>query len=164
MALIPPRDTVLKSGVPEKSPMLKEEKESKRQLASRLKGIQLFAGLDDKALESLADSGREVFFETGKKILRQGELGLAFLLILDGGVEVSRNGKTVTSLGRGQFFGEMTAVDDQPRSADVVATEPTTCFGLPAWSFDAMLAGNPSVAKQMIRELVRRLRQVENST
>jgi CRP/FNR family cyclic AMP-dependent transcriptional regulator len=144
--------------------MLKEEKESKRQLASRLKGIQLFAGLDDGSLESLADSGREVFFEAGTRILRQGELGLAFLLILDGGVEVNRDGKRLASLGRGQFFGEMTAVDDQPRSADVVATEPTTCFGLPAWSFDAMLASNPSVAKQVIRELVRRLRQVEDST
>jgi CRP-like cAMP-binding protein len=144
--------------------MLKEERDSKRRLASKLKGVHLFAGLDDKSLEGIAESGREVFFETGTKILRQGELGLAFLLILDGGVEVNRDGKRLASLGRGQFFGEMTAVDDQPRSADVVAMKPTTCFGLPAWSFDAMLAGNPSVAKQMIRELVRRLRQVENST
>ena len=144
--------------------MLKEERESKRRLASKLKGVQLFAGLDDKNLEAIAESGREVFFETGTKILRQGELGLAFLLILEGGAEVSRNGKRLASLGRGQFFGEMTAVDDQPRSADVVATGPTTCFGLPAWSFDAMLASNPSVAKHVIRELVRRLRQVEDST
>ncbi|HVH16046.1 MAG TPA: cyclic nucleotide-binding domain-containing protein [Candidatus Angelobacter sp.] len=143
--------------------MLKEERDSKRRLASRLKGVQLFAGLDDKNLEKIAESGREVFFETGTRILQQGEPGLAFLLILDGGVDVKRDGKSLASLGRGQFFGEMTAVDDQPRSADVVATEPTTCFGLPAWSFDAMLAGNPSVSKQVIRELVRRLRQVENS-
>ena len=157
-------DTVLKSVKPEKCPMLKEEKESKRQLASKLKGVQLFSGLDDKNLERIAESGRQVFFEAGTKIVQQGELGLAFLLILDGGVEVIRDGKRLASLGRGQFFGEMTAVDDQPRSADVIATGPTTCFGLPAWSFDAMLAGNPSVAKQMIRELVRRLRQVENST
>jgi CRP-like cAMP-binding protein len=142
--------------------MLKEERESKRRLASRLKGFQLFAGLDDKNLEAIAESGREVLFEAGTKILRQGDLGLAFLLILDGGVEVIRDGKA--SLGRGQFFGEMTAVDDQPRSADIIATVSTSCFGLPAWSFDAMLAGNPSVAKQVIRELVRRLRQVENST
>ena len=144
--------------------MLKEERESKRRLASKLKGAQLFAGLDDKNLEMIAESGREVFFEAGTRILRQGELGLAFFLILEGAAEVNKNGKRLASLGRGQFFGEMTAVDDQPRSADVVATEPTMCFGLPAWSFDAMLAGNPSVAKQVIRELVRRLRQVENST
>ena len=52
--------------------MLKEEKESKRQLASRLKGVQLFAGLDDRNLEGIAESGKEVFFETGTKILRQG--------------------------------------------------------------------------------------------
>jgi CRP/FNR family transcriptional regulator, cyclic AMP receptor protein len=144
--------------------MLKEEKESKRRLVSMLKGVPLFAGLDNMDLERIAESGREVFFETGKTILRQGELGLAFLLVLDGSVEVNKNGKRVAKLGRGQFFGEMTVIDDQPRSADVVATEPTTCFGLTAWSFDAMLGSNPSIARQMMKELVRRLRQVDSST
>lgn len=143
--------------------MLEEEKESKRRLASMLKGVPLFAGLDNKDLERIAESGREVFFEAGKTILRKGELGLAFLLVLDGSVEVKKDGKSIAKLGRGQFFGEMTVIDDQPRSADVVATEPTNCFGLTAWSFDAVVGRNPSIARQMMKELVRRLRQVENS-
>jgi CRP-like cAMP-binding protein len=54
-------------------------------------------------------------------------------------------------------------IDDQPRSADVVAIEPTNCFGLTAWSFNAVIGSNPSIAKQIMKELVRRLRQVENS-
>lgn len=144
--------------------MLKEEKESKRRLASMLKGVPLFSGLDDKDLERIAESGREVFFEAGKKIIQQGDRGLGFLLVLDGGVEVNKDGKRLAKLGRGQFFGEMTVIDDQPRSADVVATEPTTCFGLAAWSFDAVIGSNPSIARQIMKELVRRLRQVENST
>ena len=102
-------------------------------------------------------------FEAGKKILQQGERGLAFLLILDGSVEINKDGKRLAKLGKGQFFGEMTVIDDQPRSADVVAIEPTTCFGLTAWSFDAVVGSNPSIAKQIMKELVRRLRQVENS-
>jgi CRP/FNR family transcriptional regulator, cyclic AMP receptor protein len=142
---------------------LEDEKESKRRLASMLVAVPLFAGLDRKELEKIAESGREVSFEAGKKILQQGERGLAFLLILDGSVEVNKDGKRLAKLGKGQFFGEMTVIDDQPRSADVVAVEPTTCFGLTAWSFDAVIGSNPSIARQMMKELVRRLRQVENS-
>jgi CRP/FNR family transcriptional regulator, cyclic AMP receptor protein len=143
--------------------MLKEEKQSKHRLASMLRGVPIFAGLDEKDLERIAESGREVFFESGKTILRKGESGLAFLLILDGGVEVRKEGKSIAKLGRGQFFGEMTVIDDQPRSADVVATQPTNCFGLTAWSFDSVVSGNPSIARQMMKELVRRLRQVDSS-
>jgi CRP/FNR family transcriptional regulator, cyclic AMP receptor protein len=142
---------------------LEDEKESKRRLASRLVAVPLFAGLDHKELETIAESGREVSFEAGKKILQQGERGLAFLLILDGSVEVNKDGKRLAKLGKGQFFGEMTVIDDQPRSADVVAIEPTTCFGLTAWSFDAVIGSNPSIAKQIMKELVRRLRQLEDS-
>jgi CRP/FNR family transcriptional regulator, cyclic AMP receptor protein len=144
--------------------MLKEEKESQGRLVSMLKGVPLFAGLDDKDLVRIAESGREVFFEAGKKIITQGDRGLGFLLVLDGGVEVNRGGKRLAKLGRGQFFGEMTVIDDQPRSADVVATEPTTCFGLAAWSFDAVIGSNPSIARQIMKELVRRIRQLEDST
>ena len=142
---------------------MEDEKDSKRRLASRLVAVPLFAGLDNRELETIAESGREVSFEAGKKILQQGERGLAFLLILDGSVEVNKDGRRLAKLGKGQFFGEMTVIDDQPRSADVVATEPTTCFGLTAWSFNAVIGSNPSIAKQIMKELVRRLRQVENS-
>jgi CRP/FNR family transcriptional regulator, cyclic AMP receptor protein len=142
---------------------LEDEKASKRRLASKLVTVPLFAGLDDRELETIAESGREVLFEAGKKILQQGERGLAFLLILDGSVEVNKDGKRLAILGKGQFFGEMTVIDDQPRSADVVAIEPTTCFGLTAWSFDAVIGSNPSIAKQIMKELVRRLRQLEDS-
>ena len=142
---------------------MEDEKESKRRLVSMLVAVPLFAGLDARELGTIAEAGREVVFEAGKKILQQGERGLAFLLILDGSVEVSKDGKRLAKLGKGQFFGEMTVIDDQPRSADVVAIEPTTCFGLTAWSFDAVIGSNPSIARQMMKELVRRLRQVENS-
>ena len=124
-----------------------------------LSGVPLFAGLDEKDLNTEG----KFFFESGKTILRKGESGLAFLLVLDGSVEVRKDGKSIAKLGKGQFFGEMTVIDDQPRSADVVATQPTNCFGLTAWSFDAVISSYPSIARQMMKELVRRLRQVQSS-
>lgn len=125
--------------------------------------VPLLSGLDEKDLREVAEAGREVSFESGKMILKQGEPGLGFLLVLEGKVEVRKGGKTVATTGQGGFFGEMTVFDDKPRSADVVAVQPTRCFGITNWSFIPVLENNPSIAIGIIRELVRRLRSLEET-
>jgi len=124
--------------------------------------VPLFSGLSEKDLMDIIAVGTEVSFAPGKTILKQGEPGLSFLLVLEGEVEVRKGGKKVASTGPGGFFGEMTVFDDKPRSASVVAVEPTRCFGITNWSFIPMLRNNPSVAIGLINELVRRLRQLED--
>jgi len=126
-----------------------------------LRRVPLFSELDKKELEVVASAGKRVDFESGQTILRRGERGLGFLLVLEGKTEVRKNGRHVGDIGPGGFFGEMTVVDDKPRSADVVAMEPTKCFGIASWSFFPVLRSNPSVAIGIIKELVRRLRQVD---
>ncbi len=140
-----------------------KEKLERARLAKMLSSVPLFSGLDKKDLEAIAGNGKEVTFEAGKTILKQGEPGIGFLLILEGKTEVRKKGKTVATVGPGGFFGEMSVIDDKPRSADVVAIEPTRCFGVTAWSFTPMLRSNPDIAIEIIRELVRRLRQFEES-
>jgi len=105
---------------------LEQERKSTQRLAETIGSIPLFSGLDKKDRERVAGAGREVTFEKGKTILREGEPGLALLLILEGKVEVRKKGKLLSTLERGGFFGEMTVIDDKPRSADVVAVAPTT--------------------------------------
>ena len=139
-----------------------EERKSTQPLAETIGTIPLFSGLDRKDRERIAGAGREVTFEKGKTILREGEPGLALLLILDGKVEVLKKGKLVT-LGKGRFFGEMTVIDDKPRSADVVAVAPTRCFGLTAWAFAALVRTYPEIAPAIMKELVRRLREVQET-
>jgi len=135
----------------------------KARLVGLLAKVPLFSGLEEKDLIEIVAVGSEVSFAAGKTILKQGEPGLSFLLVLEGKVEVRRGGKTVASMGPGGFFGEMTVFDDKPRSADVVAVEPTRCFGITNWSFIPMLRSNPSVSIGIINELVRRLRQLEDN-
>ncbi len=62
-------------------------------------------------------------------------------------------------LGKGNFFGEMALLDNQPRSADVVAVAPTTCFGLTGWSFEGILKKEPEMVFGIMKELTRRLRE-----
>jgi len=135
----------------------------KARLIRLLGNVALFSGLDKKDLERIANAGREMTYEAGKTILKQGEPGIGFFLILEGKVEVRKKGKTVMTAETGAFFGEMTVIDDKPRSADVVAVEPTRCFGMTSWSFTPFLSSHPGIAVKIIRELVRRLRQLEES-
>ena len=140
--------------------MAKQSSETDR-LVKMLGKVPLFSGLDERDLRSIAASGREVAFEQGKRILSQGEPGLSFLLVLDGEVEVQRRGKKLATLKPGNFFGEMTVFDDKPRSADIVAMEPTKCFGIASWSFFPLLRSNPDISIGIIKELVRRLRETD---
>ena len=142
---------------------MEQERKSTQRLAETIGSIPLFSGLDKKDRERVTGAGREVTFEKGKTILREGEPGLAFLLILEGKVEVRKKGKLLSTLGNGGFFGEMTVIDDKPRSADVVAVAPTTCFGLTSWAFAGLVRTYPEIALAVMKELVRRLREVQET-
>lgn len=127
-------------------------------LAGRLGKASLFSNLTQKQLKSLAKSGTERSFDAGKLIIKEGDTGVGFFLILSGKVEVRRKGKLVSTLSAGDFFGEMGVIDDQPRSADVVAVSPTTTFALTAWAFAGAVTSNPEMALKMMKVLVSRLR------
>lgn len=128
-----------------------------------LQKTSLWAGLSKQDLKRIARLSKERRYESGETVVRKGEGGVGFYLILDGAVEVRSDGTTLSKLGPGQFFGEMSLLDDQPRSADVVVIEPARCLTLSAWSFKALISENPRVALKMLQELVRRLRTTDKA-
>ncbi len=133
-------------------------KESEERLAKMIAKVSLFSNLSQKQLKSIAKSGTERGFDSGHVIIKEGEKGVGFYLILDGKVEVRKKGKILSTLSAGEFFGEMGLIDDQPRSADVVAVSSTTTFCLSPWSFAGAVTGNPEIALKMMRVLINRLR------
>jgi len=137
---------------------VKAEMLSEDSVVSMLGGSPLFAGLKKGQLKAIARSSRERAFKSGDEIVREGELGVGFYLILGGSAEVRRAGRVLTRLGRGQFFGEMGLLDQQPRSADVIALEDTDCLVLSAPTFWSLVSTNPKIARTMVQELARRLR------
>lgn len=123
-----------------------------------LRSVPLFSGLKEKQVKTILDAGKELHFEAGKRIVAEGEEAVAFYLVVDGTVEVRSRNKVLSQLGKGDFFGEMALIDKQPRSADVVAVTPVTCFGLTSWAFLGLIRSEPDIAINLMRELVRRLR------
>jgi CRP/FNR family transcriptional regulator, cyclic AMP receptor protein len=120
--------------------------------------IPLFRSLGKEELMEIAASSKETNFESGTSIVKEGDAGLGFYLIADGQAVVKRKGRVLSKLGRGSFFGEMSLLDDQPRSADVVATEPTRCLILLRWNFWGAVSKNPKIARGLLQEMARRLR------
>src|SRR4051812_11212237 len=88
----------------------------------------LFRGLDPSHITAVAEMATEVSFPAGRVIARQGEVGTGFFIVVDGRVRVVRDSRTLAELGPGEFFGELSVLDQQPRIAQVVAQEPTTCL------------------------------------
>ena len=125
-----------------------------------LGGCRLFTGLPNDQLRAIAGSAQEVEFPAGRVIARQGEVGTGFFVVVDGSVRVIRDGELLATLGPGEFFGELSILDGQPRIAQVVADEPTRCLALASWDFERILLDNPALTLGILRGLAARLRSV----
>jgi CRP-like cAMP-binding protein len=128
--------------------------------ATLLATAPLFADIDGDGMERIAARAVEVDFAPDHVIARQGEIGTGFFVIASGGARVIRDGVVIARLGPGDFFGELSILDGQPRIAQVVADGPTTCLGLASWDFEAVIREEPAVALAVMRGLARRLRGV----
>ena len=128
-----------------------------------LERVPIFSGLTQKELRSVASSSKEKKFQAGETVVSEGESGVGFFLIIEGRAEVRRGGKVLSKLGEGQFFGEMTLLDEQPRSADVVAVEATRCLIFTVWDFHGMIRTYPKMAREIMKEMARRLRLTNKS-
>lgn len=131
-----------------------------KETSKLLQGVPLFSRFSNRELEPILKSAKERDFEPGTPIVREGDQSnIGFYLILDGQVEVKQGERTLSKLGSGQFFGEMSVLDGEPRSADVIPTTRTKCLLLTNWDIKALVKTYPSIAMKIIAELSRRLRQ-----
>ncbi len=120
--------------------------------------VPLFASCTPEEIERIASAAQENDFDAGQLIITQGTPGQAFYLTLSGRVEILRDGRSLGAYGPGDFFGEMSLLDNAPRSATIRALDPTRCLMLSSWDFKALLEEYPSIAVKLLEVLSRRLR------
>ncbi|MGQ0548631.1 MAG: Crp/Fnr family transcriptional regulator [Armatimonadota bacterium] len=123
----------------------------------------IFSGVPDRTLGTIADQAEVIDFPAGHYIVRQGQVGTGFYLLASGRASVTRGGETLARLGPGDFFGELSVIDQMPRTAHVVTEEPTTCLALASWNFMKLLEEHPKIALSVLREVARRLRAGSDS-
>lgn len=133
-----------------------------------LKAIPLFRHLGEEELRALASLLRERVQVKGTVIVTQGDPGDTLFLIADGQVKVAvfgEDGREVilSVLSEGGFFGEMALLDDEPRSAHVIAMSDASLWQLRRDDFRSRLRASPDLAIAMLRELSRRLRRADET-
>lgn len=127
-----------------------------------LASVPLFANLPQKTIDRLGRIVTERQFPAGSEIVTAGEVGAGFFLIKDGGVEVlSKEGQHLSTLKKGDYFGDMALLDGHPRSATVRATKPTTCLVMSRWDFVAEVRHNPDIALELLEQMSQRVRAAE---
>ena len=128
------------------------------ELVDAIAGMALFADLPTPQLQAVAHRFEERLFPEGERILRQGLSGSAFFVIVDGAASIVVDGTPRATLGRGDFFGEVSILLGEPPVADVVALRSLRCLVLPGRDVEAFLVEHPRVMYRMLQAQARRLR------
>jgi len=133
----------------------------RRDLTSGLAAVPLFAACSKRDLQIVARHTEVVELPAGTEVVAEGGKGDAFFFILAGEAVVRRRGRTVATLGPGQFFGELALLDPGPRDATVVATSPLTVGVLGARVFRAIVTDVPAMSEKLLRGMAKRLREAD---
>jgi CRP/FNR family cyclic AMP-dependent transcriptional regulator len=115
----------------------------------RLREIPLFASLGKRELEQVGAWTDEVELPAGRVLGREGSMAYEFFVIEDGAVEVTVDGKHLTHLGPGDFFGEIGLIESDRRTATVTTTTPVRVIVMFGRDFRRMEREMPEVAKQI---------------
>lgn len=127
--------------------------------------VPLFSGLAPRHLKRLADLIEEQRYMEGARVVREGDIGDTFYVILEGEAKVlSRSGRTVNRLRPGDFFGEISLLDGGPRTASVVADTPLTMLALSRKGFLRTIDQEPEVGVKLLNYAASMLRRLEHST
>ena len=134
--------------------------------ADFLATVPLFSGLDRTELQRFADLTREKFYPRGSVILFENDPGDSLFVVRQGRVKVvliGEDGREVILgvLGVSEHFGELSLIDDRPRSAHVIAMEDSHLLVLRREDFRKRVESSPAVAWSLLSELSRRLRRAD---
>lgn len=128
------------------------------EIVESLAQLELFAELTQPQLESVALSFEEEVFAEGQRVLRQGLSGNGFHVILEGEASIRVDGEDRWSLGRGDFFGEVSVLTGGPPTADVIATTLLRTIVVPGPELKEFLIERPTVTFRLLEIEARRLR------
>jgi len=128
-----------------------------------LASVPLFSGLDEDQLATIARGLKRRIYQERGQIFTKGAPGDGMYLIVSGKVKVAvqedEDETIVAVLRAGDFFGELSVIDGEVRSANVVALEPTEVLFLAKSDFERTLVEVPEIAVALLQEVAGRLRR-----
>ena len=128
----------------------------------RLPQVPLFSACSRDELRKLATRTTEIPIAEGHVLVKEGDRGLEFFVIVSGLAKVSRRGRKVGELGPGDFFGELALLIDSNRNATVTALTPMEAIVLSRREFEAALADAPRMTRKIMAGMARRLAEFDS--
>jgi len=129
-----------------------------------LRGVPLFADLDERSLQAVAILAHEVAFNAGDVLMVEGEAGDVFYVIVDGTVRIETGDRTIRSMTSGGFLGEIALVDRRPRTATATVASDARLLEIRAHEFERLLDTLPTVHERISAAIVRRERSARGTT
>ena len=131
---------------------------SKNAKVETIRRVPLFAGCSKRELEEVALIADELRFEAGTTLIRQGASGREFIVVIEGDVEVRKDGKPVAQSGDDEkFFGEIALITGGPRNATVTTTTPVRALVITDRAFARLLRDSPQIQAKVMKSLAQRL-------
>ena len=128
-----------------------------------LNGVPMFKGLSKKELLAVSRATEQLEYGAGEVLARQDSVGNEAYVVVEGSITVRRNGRKVATLGSGDVAGEMALLDDEPRSADLVAAQDSVVLYISRREFGGLLETNTKLMGKVLRSLAQRLREADRS-
>jgi CRP/FNR family transcriptional regulator, cyclic AMP receptor protein len=126
---------------------------------SILKSVSIFFDTPPEVLTEVAGLLEEITVQPDQVIFEKGDLGSSMYIVVEGLVRVHDGEMTLNHLGERDVFGEMAALDPEPRSASVTAVQASRLFRLEAQPFHGLISRSPAIATGIIQILCQRLRE-----
>ncbi|MDP9259611.1 MAG: cyclic nucleotide-binding domain-containing protein [Actinomycetota bacterium] len=122
-----------------------------------LRHVTLFSGCSKKELGQIALIADEMDFPADKTLIRQGDPGRQFFVVVEGEVKVTKNGKKLPSRGGSEFYGEISLVSRSSATATVTTVAPTRALVIAPQHFRALLDRSPSIQRRVLHSFSERL-------
>ena len=124
-----------------------------------LKTVSIFSDIPERELVEVASVMEETRVEASQPVFEKGDTGNSLYVIVEGSVHIHDGDRSIAIIGPGEVFGELAALDPEPRMASVTAVEPSLLLRMGHAELGELMTEHPEVAFGIIHVLVRRLRE-----
>ena len=132
-----------------------------RQRELDLGDIWLFSACTAGQLRTIRRQVEEITVSAGRVLVEEGTVGREFFFIIDGSATVRKGNRKVATLGPGNYCGELSLLDRQPRSATVTADTDLTLLVLDQRRFNGLLDDMPTLAHKLLAAMAQRIREAD---
>ena len=122
-----------------------------------IKRVPLFASASRTELAEIASIADEIDLPEGKTLIKEGDTGHEFFVLIEGTADVERGGRKVAKLGPGDFFGEIALISRVPRNATITTTSPVRALVITDRAFRQLLDRSPKIQIGVLTALAERI-------